>query len=115
MDDAVGDPFDQLVMSHDHARRALGANEVAQHAEDRFGGGGVELAGGFVGKQERRSSREGDRERDALLLPAGKLVTERVATTRQPDAVQELVDPALAFRRRNAAQSERQGDRVGDP
>ncbi len=100
VDDTVGHAFDELVVGHDDAGRALGADQVAQHIQDRLGGRRVELARRLVGEQQRRARRERDGERDALLLAARELVAEGVATSREPDPLQQLLDAPLSIRQR---------------
>src|SRR6478735_8363591 len=52
---------------------ALGV-QVAEHRHDLLPGGGVEVAGGFVGQDDRGLAHQRARDRDALALAAGQLV-----------------------------------------
>ena len=88
MDDAVGDALDELIVGDDEARRALRADEVAQDTQDGGGGRGVELASRFVGEEERWSGGQCDGEGDALLLPAGQLVSVGLPAVRQADPLE---------------------------
>ena len=63
---------DLMIVRHHHDRGAF-AVEFGEQAEDFLAGVGIERAGGFVGQQQRRLTRQRARNRDALLLTAGKL------------------------------------------
>ena len=112
VDDPVGDRLDGFIVGDDEAGRALGSHELAQHRQDRLGGCAVELAGGLVGQEERRSRRQRDRERHPLLLPARELVAVGSATIREPDPLEELGHALLAFLPSDATERERQPDRL---
>ena len=50
----------------------------------------VEVAGGLIGKNDRRVVHEGSRYRNALLLSARKLSRRVRVAAAKPDALQEL-------------------------
>ncbi len=77
-DDAVDDGRALDGMGgHDDGNRELGGG-TAQEIEYEVAGGGVEIAGGFVGEKEARVVDEGTGDGDALLLTAGELVRKTV-------------------------------------
>ena len=81
-DDAVGMGGDRRVVRDQDDRQAILAVEVAEEVEDLLAGLGVEVAGGFIGDQERAPVDQRPGDRDPLLLPArepGGLVVEAVA------------------------------------
>ena len=68
------------------------AEAVAQREEqavDIFFGGGVEIAGGFVGKEHRGAVDQGAGDGDALLLSAGELAGIGVFLALQPHFPEE--------------------------
>ena len=107
VDHPVRDPFDRLVVGHDHARHAVGSDEVAKDVEDPFGGDAIELARRLVGEQERRSRREGRGKGDPLLLTARELVRVGPAATTADRSARAARDagPALGRRARRAARA----------
>lgn len=62
-----------------------GIDSLAEDAEDCVAGGGVEGAGGFVGKQDFSGADEGSRDGDALGLAAGDLFGEAVVEAFEAD------------------------------
>src|SRR5688500_2453657 len=84
--------------------------EPMHELEDFLGGSLVEIAGGFVGDQNRRIGNDGARDRDPLFLPAGKLAWIMVHSLRQTDHAQRRfgMSPTLFLRQRR--QDERQFD-----
>ena len=60
-------------MGGDEGRDALAADHGTQQFHHRQAGGGVELAGRFVGEQQGRSVGEGPGDGAPLLLSAGEL------------------------------------------
>ena len=68
-------------MGDEDQRGALSAVQFQHQFDDLAAGGGVEVAGGFVGEQYFRLDDEGARDRDTLLLAAGKVLTRYVKST----------------------------------
>ena len=66
-----------IVGGHDHGGAT--AVDAQQQVHDLVGGGGIEVARGFVGKQQLRPIDHGARNSHALLLATGKLVGIRIA------------------------------------
>jgi len=99
-----------LAVAHgDHAAAAFGEREIVGHhdecgpalavqgehqVDDLFAGGGVEIAGRFVGEQDRRFHDERTRQRDALLFAAGQFGRIVGETVGQPDPVEFGAGPA---------------------
>ena len=95
-------------MSDQEQRRAPLAIELKHQIRDFAAGGNVEVAGGLVGHEHLRFAGKGARNRDTLLLAAGKLLRIMRHARRQADASQPIPRP----RRRvaGARQLERQHD-----
>ena len=74
------------VVRDQHQRRAVLAIQREQQIADRRAGALVEIAGRLVGEQELGLVHERARERDALLLAAGKLVRIVMPARIEPDA-----------------------------
>ena len=104
------------VVRDDDQRDAAGVESFEQ-AHDFVAGGAVEVAGGFVGEDQRRLHDGGARDGHALALAAGQLVGAVIGAVLQPVVVQRLRNPAVALGRRDAGQHHRQGDvlRRGQP
>jgi hypothetical protein len=77
------------VGSHEDGGAEFGG-DAAEEVEDEGSGGGVEVAGGFVGEEEGRVVGEGAGDGDALLLAAGELV-------REAGGLRVEADPGEAF------------------
>ena len=60
-------------MRDEHDRRAAPSVHVDQQIDHLMAGAAVEIAGRFVGEQNRRVVRQRPRDRYALLLAAGEL------------------------------------------
>jgi hypothetical protein len=58
----------------DDHHRGAGLVEVVQEVHDAGAGPGVEVAGRFVGQQERRLPDDGAGHRHPLALPTGQVV-----------------------------------------
>src|SRR6476646_8797780 len=72
-----------LVRDHDDGDAAL--VELLENGHDLDACSAVEIAGRFICQQHLRIIDQRARNRDALLLAAGKLTREMVLTTREPD------------------------------
>src|ERR1700732_925327 len=85
-DHAVGGvPRKPHLMAH-HEHRHAAAFELAHHIEHAADELGSERGGGFVEQHQLRLERERPRDRDPLLLPAGKLRRIRGRFFRKSDA-----------------------------
>jgi hypothetical protein len=76
---AVAKPVDVVaaageleVVGDEQCGETVGGVEALDEGEDGVGGGGVEVAGGFVCQEQARAGDEGAGERDALLLAAAE-------------------------------------------
>ena len=86
---------------------------VGQNGEqvnDRGTGGGVEVAGGFVGKKDGGAVNEGAGEGGALELAAGELVGAVMSAIRQADGVEEVAGSGFAERIGPAGEEEGEKD-----
>ncbi len=94
------------VVRDEHQRGAVLAVEAEHEIGHLDAGGDVEVAGRLVGHEELRLARERARDRDALLLAAGKLARIVRRALREADAV----EPRACPRRRvvGAGELERQ-------
>ena len=72
-DEAVGMRGEGGIVGHEHQGAAERAVEPHDQLDDLLAGGGVEIAGGLVGEEERRPARHRARHRHPLLLAAGEL------------------------------------------
>src|SRR5882757_9727584 len=72
-----------LVRDHDDGDAML--VELLENGHDLDAGSAVEVAGRFIRQQHLRIIDQRARDRDALLLTAGKLTRKMVLTTREPD------------------------------
>ena len=65
-------------MGHENNRDALPRVELLKQSHDLVAGGGIEIARGLVGENQRRPIDQARGDRDPLLLAAGKLVGHMV-------------------------------------
>ena len=86
-----------------------GCVEIANQLEDLDAGAGVEVAGRFVGEEDRRVDRQRARDRDALPLAAGELLGQMLQRP-ELDEGQQLARALVDFLARPAAQVQRQAD-----
>ena len=75
------------VVGDDHDGGSL-AVQILEQAEDGRSGGAVEIAGGFIGKQQRRFVGQGTCKSNALRLTARKFRREAMHMVSQPDPAQ---------------------------
>src|SRR5699024_10457952 len=84
-DDAVGALGGvPLVGHHDDGLPEL-VDREPQEVEHLLGGAGVEVAGGFVGEDDRWGGHQSAGDRDALDLTAGELRGQMVETVADPE------------------------------
>src|SRR6266850_2486706 len=86
-------------MGHHDDRRA-GFVDLRQQRHNRVAVLGVQVSRGLVGKNQLRVRNERTRDRDALLLPARKLMRQVPGPVRNTDALEGSAHtaPALATR-----------------
>src|SRR5690606_32241617 len=96
------------IMRHQYQCSALFAVQLEQQVADMLAIGMVEAAGGFVGKQQAWTLREGAREGDTLLLATGQLRREVVQAFAEANALEPL--RGFAFGVDIAVQLQRQHD-----
>ena len=100
----------QRVVVGDQDQRGVGGGvEFEQQFDDARAGVGVEVAGGFVGKQDLRVGGKGARDGDALLLAAGQLARRVGGARGEADAIKP-VGGAFACASARAGQFQRQQD-----
>jgi len=92
----------------DHADRRAAAVQLTQQPHHSFAVLGVEVAGWFVSKQDRRSTDEGARYGNALLLTAGKLRGVMLHAMGHLDPLKRLLHALLAFNRIHIAKGQGQ-------
>src|SRR6266576_3230367 len=78
-----------LVRDHDDGDAVL--VELLENGHDLNAGSAVEIAGRFICQQYLWIIDQRARERDALLLTAGKLTRKMVLTTRKPDRCKHAI------------------------
>lgn len=74
-------PGKPLIVGCDQRGAALAPDEIEEFAEDGVGRVLVEIAGGLIGKDERRLVGEGSSDSDALLFAARKFRRTVVETS----------------------------------
>ena len=93
------------IVRHQHQRRLAGAVDAEQQLDDRVAGGGIEVAGGLVGEQQRRIVGQRAGDGDALLLAAGELRRIVMAAVGQADLGAAARSPAAPRRARRRSPS----------
>src|SRR6266508_1707790 len=78
-----------LVRDHDDSDAVL--VELLKNRHDLDAGAAVEIARRFIRQQHLRIIDQRARNRDALLLTAGKLTRKMVLTTREPDRCKHTI------------------------
>ena len=78
-----------LVRDHDDGDAVL--VELLENGHDLNAGSAVEIAGRFIRQQYLGLVDQRARDRDALLLTAGKLTRKMVLTTRKPDRCKHAI------------------------
>ena len=101
---------DLHVVRHDDDGRAEARVQVADQREDLLAGARVEIAGRFVGEQNRRIDRQRAGDRDALALAARELVGQMLQPVPSWTSVSSSVARSCTLRARPAAQMQRQPD-----
>ena len=97
-DDAVAARRERRIVGHQRQRRAALGGQREQQFDDRLARGLVEIAGGLVGDQQRRSRRQRAGQRDALLLAARELGRIMADALREADGGQFRCARARASR-----------------
>ena len=87
--------------------------ELAEEAEDVFAVGGIEIAGGLIGQNERGAVDEGAGDGDALLFAAGKLRGQGGGARGEADAREGDRDAGGALGSGDAGELERELDVFG--
>lgn len=72
--------------------------ETEKHFNDRLAGFRVEVAGGFIGKEDLRPMDKGAGERDALLFAAGKLEWVMIEAVAETNLRQQVFGVLLSTR-----------------
>ncbi len=98
----------RLVVGDEDDSAPLGMNGGEQF-EDLDAGGGVELAGRFVGQQQLGVVDQRPGQRHPLLLAAGELVGAEMEAVAEPDLGQQLLRRARAAPGRGSARRGREG------
>lgn len=90
LDLAIGGGGNRLAVGDEKDGGFLFASEASDELDDGVTGGGVEIAGGFVGEKNRRLVDEGAGDGGALKLSAGKLVGPVVGAIGELDGGEEV-------------------------
>ena len=93
-----------VVRNHQHCLLEFAVGE-AQHLEHRFGVLGVEVAGGFVGQDDRRTGDQRAGDRDALLFAAGEFGRPVIEAALDAEQVGEMIQIGRIERFRRSAMS----------
>ena len=89
-DDAIGMIGEFAVVRDQHERGLVLAVKVDEQLENVFAVFTIEVAGRFVGHQQRRPGDEGASEGNALLFAAGQLDGIVVSAIAEADAIQQF-------------------------
>src|SRR6202142_1752392 len=89
----------RIVRYHDHGLLVLSVQQL-QQTQDVLGGMPIEVPSRFIADQQRRISNQRPRNGDTLLLTAGKLAWQVLASIGQTNQFQRHGDflPAVAWR-----------------
>jgi len=90
LDLAIGGGGNRLAVGDEKDGGFLFASEASDELDDGVTGGGVEIAGGFVGEKNRRLVDEGAGDGGALKLSAGELVGAMVGAIGELDGGEEV-------------------------
>ena len=90
LDLAIGGGGNRLAVGDEKNGGFLFASEAGDEFDDGVTGGGVEIAGGFVGEKNRRLVDEGAGDGGALKLSAGELVGAVVGAIGEMDGGEEV-------------------------
>src|SRR5262245_34588124 len=101
-DDPLGVFRDAVLVSDEQQRDAALAVEPLEDLHDLDRSAAVERARRLVGKDDRRMIDKRPRDRDALLLPARKLIRVIVLAPAQPDRFERLLGAAPSLRGRDS-------------
>ena len=107
-EDAVGDPHDLGTVGHHEHGLAGPAGEPVEELEHLEPGLEVEIAGRFVGEDERRIGGEGARDGDPLLLAAREPVGKLPAAVGETDLLEQRQRPIAVCAARPPGELERQ-------
>jgi len=89
--DRPGEPGrDEGVVGDQHESGPGPVVDVVEEVQHGRGGGGVELAGGFIGEQQPRGVRDRDGDRDPLLFPAGQLPQRAGRDPGEAEGIEEV-------------------------
>ena len=80
-----------VLLVRDHDDRDAVLVELLKNRHDLDAGAAVEIPGRFIRQQHLRIIDQRARNRDALLLTAGKLTRKMVLTTREPDRCKHTI------------------------
>ena len=94
----------------DHANGRAAGVQFLQKIHDRFAVARIEVAGRFVGEKNCRLAGEGARDRDALLLAAGKLAGQMFGAMSHADALERFGDELFSLACSHSAIGQRQFD-----
>ena len=90
LDLAIGGGGNRLTVGDEKDGGFFFASEASDEFDDGVTGGGVEIAGGFVGEKNRRLVDEGAGDGGALKLSAGELVGAVVGAIGELDGGEEI-------------------------
>ena len=91
VDTTVGFDGDFFAVGDENDGGFFFSGELGDEIDDHGAGGGVEIAGGFVGEKDRGLVDEGTGEGGSLELSTGKLVGAMVGAVGELDGFKEIV------------------------
>ena len=90
-DPAIGGSGNFFAVGDENDGGFFFSGELGDEIDDHGAGGGVEIAGGFVGEKDRGLVDEGTGEGGSLELSTGKLVGAMVGAVGELDGFKEIV------------------------
>jgi hypothetical protein len=90
-DPAISGSGNFFAVGHENDCGFFFSGELGNEIDDHGAGGGVEIAGGFVGEKDRGLVDEGTSEGGSLELSTGQLVGAMVRAVGELDGFKEIV------------------------
>jgi hypothetical protein len=89
----VTSPREVFIVRHDDQRAAISLGKIEQEIDNHLSIFGIEVSGGFVGKENSRIVDERTGYRHPLLLASTEFRGQVVHAARQADALEEFASP----------------------
>src|SRR5580704_6035728 len=107
--DSIAESRGQVIVRDKEDSSVIFTMQIVQEAKDLYSGGRVEVAGGFVAKQDGRTKNERAGDGHALALASGKLVRAMVRTHFESHSLEHGCGTVVGFLPAHTLQTERKG------